>query len=80
MRRSEDPQVDDHQEQRGNGVDGVEDGDDHDVGLDVDEDGHDDGSEDAEYPGQSYGGITPPPGDVTVVLQGMDHTHVLLQT
>ena len=80
MRRSEDPQVDDHQEQRGNGVDGVEDGDGHDVGLDVDEDGHDDGSEDAEYPGQSYGGITPPPGDVTVVLQGMDHTHVLLQT
>ena len=46
--------------------------------LEVDEGRHEAGGEDAEKPGQGYGEIASLPGDVAVVLQGVDHSHILL--
>ena len=72
--------VDDREEETRDGVDDIEKRDEGEVGLEVEEESDGDGSKETEGPGERHGEVTSLPGHVAVVLQGVDHTDILIDT
>ena len=78
--RSEDLAVYDREEETRDSVDDIEKRDEGEVCLEVEEESDGDGSEETDGPGKGHGEVTSLPGHVAVVLQGVYHTDVLIDT
>ena len=81
MSRPEDLEVDDHEEEAGDRVDDVQErheGDEGDVCLSVAQKRHRHTRDEAEGPDEEDGGVAPLLGHVSVVLECVDHSDVLI--